>query len=305
MTNKLLIILIFVLVLGGIFFNWDKITNRLAELLKHQPTVVIPNSNAYYRNMSFLYIQESEDFIPFSRQDLKNIFYSILNNGYETFTFYCPSEYTNCVNDVDELTSQPETLTHINNFVHPFNNFSDLEVTISTSGEVTVKITKLYSPDEINKINREVNSIIASKTNNDMDLEEKILVIHDHIATIARYDIKRRDEGDSPFKSSTAYGPLFEGQAICGGFTDAMALFLNRLEIPNYKVASEEHVWNAIYFDGIWLHIDLTWNNPMDPNNPELKQLEHKFWMITTETLFGYETEEHEFNRTIYRELAN
>jgi len=305
MKNKFVIFLLFVLAGVVIFFSIEPVTDKLAGLLRHEPTVVIPSPNAYYRNMSFKFVQESKDFIPYSRQDLKNIFYSILNNGYEIFTFYCPSEYTECVNDVDILTNEPDTLTHINNYVHPFNNFDDLEVTINTSGEITVRVTKLYSHSEINKINREINSIIANNITDDMDLEEKILTIHDHIATIAKYDIKKRDVGSSPFNSSTAYGPLFEGHAICGGFTDALALFLNRFEVPNFKVASDEHVWNAIFIDDRWLHIDLTWNNPMDPSNPNLKQIEHKFFLITTTTLEGYDTNEHVFNKTIYRELLS
>ena len=30
--------------------------------------------------------------------------YSTLNNGWETFTFYCPDEYTECLNDVDKIS---------------------------------------------------------------------------------------------------------------------------------------------------------------------------------------------------------
>ena len=36
---------------------------------------------------------------------------------------------------------------------------------------------------------------------------------------------------------------------------------LDRLSIPNFKVTSEEHVWNVIYYNGKWTHIDATWDD--------------------------------------------
>ena len=78
-----------------VIIKMDTITEYIASFLKETPKIVIPPSNEYTKKKEYLFLKPSEDFIPYSRQDLINIFYSVINNGYETFTFYCPDEYGN------------------------------------------------------------------------------------------------------------------------------------------------------------------------------------------------------------------
>ena len=33
------------------------------------------------------------------------------------------------------------------------------------------------------------------------------------------------------------------------------------LNIPNFKVSSKEHIWNVIYYNNAWYHIDVTWDD--------------------------------------------
>ena len=240
--------------------------------------------------------------MPYSRQ-LVDIFFSILNNGYEKFTFYCPSEYKDCIKDVNSISSSSSTLTHINNFVDPFNNFSSIKVTYDETGEITVEVTKSYTEEEIIKINEKVDEIINKELNSSMTLEEKILKIHDHIINITKYDQDRLD-GIIKYKSNIAYGPLLEGYGICGGYSDAMAIFLNRWNVPNFKVASNTHIWNAVYINNKWLHLDLTWDDPVSINSDK-NNLIHKFYLIDTETLESYNIDDHEFDKIIYQELLN
>ena len=42
------------------------------------------------------------------------------------------------------------------------------------------------------------------------------------------------------YKSEIAYGPLFEGYAVCGGYTDLMELFLEKMNIKSYKIIEFE-----------------------------------------------------------------
>ena len=80
-----------------IAYQINPITAKIATLLSREPKVIIPKPNSYYKKHDYKFVQETKDYIPYSKQDLLTIFYSILNNGYETFTFYCPSEYTECL----------------------------------------------------------------------------------------------------------------------------------------------------------------------------------------------------------------
>ena len=130
-----------------------------------------------------------------------------------------------------------------------------------------------------------------------MKTEDKILKIHDYIINTTKYDT---DNSDS--KSSTAYGALINHKAVCGGYADAMALFLNKFNVPNFKIASNTHVWNAVYIDSTWLHLDLTWDDPVSSSGEDT--ILHKFYLIDTPSLEKYKITDHEYDKTIYEELS-
>lgn len=60
--------------------------------------------------------------------------------------------------------------------------------------------------------------------------------------------------------ASHAYGALIDNLAICTGFSHAVAECCNYLDIPNFYIVSESHMWNMVYVDGEWKMIDATWN---------------------------------------------
>ncbi len=81
-----------------------------------------------------------------------------------------------------------------------------------------------------------------------------------------------------------------------------MAIVLDRLDIPNFKVASDTHVWNALYLDNEWLHLDLTWDDPVSEDH-SVDNLLHKFFLINTQTLEEFDISDHTFDKSIYLEL--
>lgn len=296
---KYLVIIIILVLIG---MNYEKITSTISESLQSNPKVVISDPNDYYKMVDYAYVKLSKDYVPYSKQDLKNIFYSILDSGYDTFTFYCPSEYTSCLNDIAELSNDKDTLTNINNFVNPFNSFNNVKVIYSTTGEVNVEIAKLYDKDEVNSVKKRMEEIEKEVYTAEMSTEDKILALHDYIINNTKYDEKRQS-GESTYKSNKAYGSLIEGYAVCGGYADAMALFLDKLNVPNFKVSSLTHVWNAVYINNKWLHLDLTWDDPVTLNS-DVQTLTHKFYLIDTPALEEYKISDHEFDKTVYQEIA-
>ena len=293
--------LITILFLILIIVNFDKITTFISKTLENKPNVVITPPNEYYKDVSYSYIKLSKDYVPYSKQDLKDIFYSILNSGYDKFTFYCPKEYTECLNDIATLSDDKDALTSINNFVSPYNSFNNIKIISSTTGEVNVEIVKLYSEDDISSIKKRIEEIKKELFTKEMPLEDKILLVHDYIINHTKYDENRKDN-KSTYKSNIAYGSLIEGYAVCGGYADAMALFLDDLNVPNFKISSDSHVWNAIYLNNKWLHLDLTWDDPVSINT-NTDTLTHKFYLIDTKSLEAYQISDHDFNKNIYLEL--
>ena len=301
---KKYIILIFLIILFGFTFAFRKPLYNLYRtyIVKEQKEVVLTASNDYSRDYSFNFVSLTDDFSPKNYQDLLNIYFTILNSGEDEFSFYCQDDYKECLTDVDNLANDQKTLSAINNFVHPFNSFRHLETTYDDYGKVTLKIDHIYNSSEIKLINAKVKEIETEIWNSTMNDEEKIKQAHNYIINNSKYDKDRSDNNIVNYKSDTAYGTLLEGYSLCGGYTDAMELFLEDLNIKSYKIASENHVWNAVNLNNTWYHLDLTWDDPITNDGSDI--LEYNFFLITTPELEEIENEQHNYDKAIYSELS-
>ncbi len=300
--KKFLITGFLLLILGIFFLLREQLVLFYAEhLIKIEKEVKLEGHNNYYRNYKYTFAELTDNFSPTSRQDLINIYYTVINAGKEEFTFFCPDEWKDCLTDVKYLANDQSTLSHINNFVHPFNGFKHIETEYDSVGKITIHIDKTYSKDEIKKVSAEVKRIQKILENKSLTPIDQIKVYHDYIINTSKYDSNRSDENIVKYRSDIAYGPLLEGRGLCGGYTDAMALFLEDMKIPNFKVASENHVWNAVLLDNKWYHLDLTWDDPVTNDGTDL--LEYNFFLIDTAKLSEIEKEQHRFSENVYQEL--
>ncbi len=270
---------------------------------KNEQTIRLNNTNNYAKTTSFDYVQLTNSFQPQKKQDLLNIYYTVLNAGKKEFSFYCPDRYENCIEDIKDIANDQTILSTINNFVHPFNSFKNLETTYDEYGKISLHINPIYSANDIELLSAKIKSIEQEIWNDNMSQQEKIKEAHNYIINHSKYDSQRSDQAIVEYKSDTAYGTLLQGYSLCGGYTDAMALFLEDLHLKNYKIASENHVWNGLYLDGNWYHLDLTWDDPITKDGTDL--LEYDFFLITTTELKKLEVEQHNYNEVIYREMQN
>lgn len=258
--------------------------------------------NAYFIDYKFQFIEDTTNFSPKKRQDILNIYFTVLNYGLEEFTFYCNETYKDCVRDVKDISNNRPLLSNINNFVHAYNSFKNIETEYDNYGKVIIRIEHTYSKEKQEAITKKVNEITEelklddkAKTN-----EEKIKLVHDYIINHSKYDKARSDDHITKYDSDTAYGNLIQGYGICGGYTDSMKLFLDNMKIPNYKIASENHVWNLVKLDNNWYHLDLTWDDPVVINGKDI--LEYNFFLITYQELQDLRTNQHNFDPSIYKE---
>ena len=305
MKKSVQIILALAIILT-IFFMKDDISNFMSNFINEQKDknlvnkITIPKSNEYKKNgTTYSYVSEVTNFIPNNSDDIKNIIYTILNNGFSDFTFYCPSSYENCIDDVTEITNNEEQLSNINNFVSPFNSFKTIETTYSSNGEITLVVHKLYDDDTINLVNDKADEIIDEVIRDDMSTVDKIKAIHDYVINNTKYDSEKIG-GVTKYKSNTAYGALYQGYAICSGYADTMAIFLDKLGVENYKIASSKHVWNLVKIDGEWKHLDLTFDDPVTSSGEDM--LLTDYFLITTEQLKEKDNVEHYYDEKIYIE---
>jgi len=302
---KKLVSLGLLLILLGLTYSYKediiKIYNRVFVDLK-KDSVKLESVNKYYRKYDFQYVQNTTDFTPSSKQDILNIYYTVINAGKDKFTFYCPTDYEECLEDVDYLANDQTTLSHINNYVHPFNGFKNVETEYDSLGKVTIHVHKSYTDAEISELETKIDQISNEVIKSDLKVEDNIRNVHDYIINHSKYDSDRSDRNIVNYKSDLAYGPLMEGYGLCGGYTDAMELFLEKLGVRSYKVSSENHVWNAVYLDNSWKHLDLTWDDPVTNTGADI--LEHNFFLITTDQLKQLGTNQHSFDLTVYKEFS-
>ena len=261
-------------------------------------------ANEYYIEDNFNYVENYTDIGIKNKEELINFIYYTLNSGIPHTERYIKKEYTNYQNDINILSSNngkdfKEIISLLNNFVHPYNSSNNININYGGKYKIGITINKAYTNEEINQINEVVDKVIKEKITNNMPPKEKIKIIHNYIIDNTQYDkLKYEDKNDKTYKSNTAYGVLIEGYGTCNGYADAMAIFLDKLNIINYKISNEKHIWNLVYLDGSWYHLDLTWDDPISDININ----RDIYFLITTEKLEELNDETHNFDKTIYTE---
>ena len=103
---------------------------------------------------------------------------------------------------------------------------------------------------------------------------EMLLRLHDLLIERAEYV-----RGDSAWTDvDTAVGALMNGQADCDGYADAFYLLCTLAGFPvrlqhgktiDFDGTELWHKWNAVYMNGQWHHVDVTWDDVNFPQAPE------------------------------------
>ena len=276
------------ILIGVVVLKQDSIMTIFnTYLFPNNEKVKIETKNEYYRDYDFMFVKNVDTIDPNNYNDLLDTYYSIINAGYKEFTFYCPKEYEKCLNDVELIANNQILLSNINNYTHPYNAFSHIETEFDSLGKVTIKIERSYTDNEIEMINEKVDEIYEKIYDSRLSVESNIKNIYDYIVNTTKYDSLRSDKNIIEYKSDTAYGPLFEGYAVCGGYTDLMQLFLEKMNLKSYRVSSSKHIWNAVEINNKWYHIDLTWDDPVADDGKDY--LSHEYLLIDTKKLLDME----------------
>ncbi len=286
-------------------FQKDKIVYKYYEYTIDKKYSKI-NINDYYKDDNFNYVDDYTESGIKNRNDLINSIYYAINSGTDYIERYIDSDYTNYINDINTLTAYngaefKKVISTLNNFVHPYNSSNNVKISYGGDYKIGITINRAYTQDEINEINNKVDKILNENVNNNMPPKEKIRAIHDYIIDHTEYDkLKYENKNDDTYKSNTAYGVLIEGYGTCNGYADAMEIFLDKMNVINYKISNEEHIWNLVYLDGKWYHLDLTWDDPISDININ----RDTYFLISTKTLEKINDGTHTFDKNIYSEAA-
>lgn len=115
----------------------------------------------------------------------------------------------------------------------------------------------------------------------DTDLE-KVRKLNRYVCDLTRYD-------DASLSGSLAE-LVYRGRALCSGYAEALSYLLDCAGVKNFKITAfihmpdgsrSLHVWNAVFVDGTWFHVDPTWNDAtISGAHPD-----GKYFMLTCETM--------------------
>ncbi len=297
---KTLILLVLAFISYIFYLNYDSIIRNFKDfinLFKEAEVIVPYDKTINHLNYQFKTVSETDNFKPTNIEDIKKIYYTVLNNGWTEFTFYCPKEYENCMEDVRVIADRNEYISQINNYVSPYNSYIKYNTLLVNDDEIHLTVDKLYTNEEIKQIDLEIDSIfqeLGIKNNN--DTFNNIKKIHNYLIENITYD-ENYKKGKETI-SNKANGALFNKVALCSGYSDLFSLMLNRLNVPNFRVSNDEHIWNVIYYGDKWYHIDVTWDD--DERN---KNNTYNFYMVTTDELLEKDKDIHNFIISDYLEL--
>ena len=293
------------------FIGWytdSEYTNKITKINKGSKT----NYNLYAkwnfdtkRKYNYLYYTNSSNYIIKNQNDILKSLYNGLNDGSNTFTLTCDYDTVeNCFSDFNVVIGNRQLLSSINNYVHPYNKYYSMsysQISNGIDGTIKLTINKKYNDEQIT----EIDSIIDSKLNelnlDEMSDRDKIKWAHDYLVNKNSYDEEAASTGQG--NAYSAYGAIVEDKAVCQGYTEAMALFLDRFNIPNIMVASNKHIWNLVYVDKEWLHLDATWDDPVYSDHHQ--GLVYDYYLITsTELVMKDNNDNHVYNTNYYIETS-
>lgn len=149
------------------------------------------------------------------------------------------------------------------------------------------------STDQIDQARAQVEENAAQALTwvaDDMSPVQKVQAMHDYLVRTCAY-------GDpNATHSHTAYGALVQRTPVCQGYALAYKMLLSRLGIGCVFVTSDSmiHGWNLVQLDGVWYHVDVTWDDPLVGSSAENAQdqgfdaeVSHRYFLKSDATFQG------------------
>lgn len=121
--------------------------------------------------------------------------------------------------------------------------------------------------DRVKALEQAVASLLK-EIPGDISEYDRELIIHDCLVRDTSYDEEAADLADySYLDAATVYGALVNKKALCGGYSYAVKLLLNRVGVSSSTVKGISknvgHMWNLVRVDDEWYHLDVTWDDPI------------------------------------------
>lgn len=84
----------------------------------------------------------------------------------------------------------------------------------------------------------------------------KVEYLNDYLCALLEYDLKETVGVPQTFSPHSGELP-----AACGSYARAFKFLCGVAGIPCFTIGADNHVWNMVYADGQWLHVDVSAND--------------------------------------------
>lgn len=133
---------------------------------------------------------------------------------------------------------------------------------------------------------KNVSSKIQANINSAKTVEDKVKIIHDYIAYNFRYDVDFLSSNDMAqySRDSHAYYALTNNKAICGGYASAFQRLTKYFGIESVVVkgfSDGGHAWNKVKIGDTWLHVDVTFDDPIVNGDPSKNMIRYDYFLKT------------------------
>lgn len=145
-------------------------------------------------------------------------------------------------------------------YLVPFDiKLKQMQHTLRTN--TTYEIIIEYTDTEYDEVIAFLKELINKNISSDMTMSEKIDFAHQYILDHCDYDenVIERDENNA--EAFQIQGVLFDGKAVCAGYSRCFLMMMKLMGIPCLYVSSDviNHSFNLVY-DGEYRFIDVTWD---------------------------------------------
>lgn len=177
--------------------------------------------------------------------------------------------------------------------------------TYSGNDILSVSASYLYDYKQVKFVEEYANKNFLSKLNKKWSTLEKILYIHDKMATDFQYDVHLYDENGQSIVNRDIYKMFTDGYGVCQAYSQTFKYLMEKIGVECKYVASDDsnHEWNAVKVDGKWYHIDVTQDDPMmSISNNEISQLDraglvnHTYFLLSDSLLWDQHLDGDHYN---------
>ena len=235
---------------GVLEFNLDtKLTKRQADAILAKVTPIIHSKDELLKEI----VKRTE-------------------NAEEEFSLNIASDVVNFEDENEDVWDRLYAIPEFNDIAHHLNNATNSMQLYKGYFKLTSSQKYEITKEDIEYLKKSITKWVADNIRAEMTDEEKVRAINDFMVRAYRYTFGDRGElfGDELGKEKlgkysvySSFALLFGGGGVCNSKANMFYRLAKEAGLEVLYIVGDAggaHSWNMVKVDGIWYHLDNTWN---------------------------------------------